>query len=443
MRIQLSDHFTYPKLLRFVLPSIVMMMFSSVYSIVDGFFVSNYVGKTEFAAINLIYPFWMILGALGFMMGTGGAAIVGKTLGQGNRTMANRYFSLFVYVTLIIGIVVSTIGFCLVPSVARMLGAEDKLLESCVLYGRIVLSCLPFYMLQYLFQSFCVTAEKPQLGLLFTVIAGCSNIVFDALFIAVFEWGLAGAAIATAIGQVLGGLLPILYFVRKNSSLLRIGKTQFYGSALLKAVTNGSSEFMVNVAASIVVMLYNFQLMRLAGENGVAAYGVIGYVSFFFIAILWGYSVGCAPIISFHYGAENHEELKNVFRKSIIINLTGGFLLMMISVLLAGVLAKIFVGYDPQLCEMTAYGLRIYCISFIFSGVNIFGSAFFTALNNGLISAAISFLRTLVFECGSVFLIPYLFGLTGIWACIIVAEIAAISVTTFFLILKRNEYHYV
>ncbi len=442
MKIQLSEHFTYGKLLRFVLPSIVMMTFSSVYSIVDGFFVSNYVGKTPFAAINLIYPFWMVLGALGFMMGTGGAAIVGKTLGEGDHEKAKRYFSLIVYVTFGIGIVVGTLGFLTVPTVAKLLGAEGILLKNCILYGRIVLSCLPFYMLQYLFQSFCVTAERPKLGLLFTAIAGCSNIVFDTLFIAVFNWGLAGAALATAIGQILGGLLPVLYFVRKNSSLLQITKTQFYGRVLLKTCTNGSSEFMVNVAASVVVMLYNFQLMRLAGENGIAAYGVIGYVAFFFVAILWGYSVGCSPIVSFHFGAQNHSELKNLLRKSLIINISGGFLLMLISITLAPVLASIFVGYDPELCEMTIYGLRIYSLSFLLSGVNIFGSAFFTALNNGLVSAIISFLRTFVFECGSVLLIPYLFGMDGIWTCIIVAELAALTVTSIFLIAKRKRYHY-
>ncbi|MCI8631124.1 MAG: MATE family efflux transporter, partial [Firmicutes bacterium] len=442
------DHFTYSKLFRFVLPSIVMMTFSSVYSVVDGFFVSNYVGKIPFSAINLIYPFWMILGALGFMMGTGGAAIVGKTLGEGRHEDANRYFSLIVYVTMGIGITFGTIGAVFAPQVSKFLGAEGELLQNCIIYGRIVLMCLPLYMLQYLFQSFCVTAEKPKLGLTFTIAAGCTNIVLDALFIRVLDLGIAGAALATGIGQFIGGVFPIIYFARKNSSLLKLGKTNFYGKVLLKTCTNGSSEFMVNAAASVVVMLYNFQLLRLVGEDGVAAYGAIGYIAFFFIAILWGYSVGCAPITSFNFGAQNYDELKNILRKSLRINAIGGITLMIVSILAARVLASIFVGYDPSLCDMTVHGMRIYSISFILAGINIFGSSFFTALNNGLISATISFLRTLVFECGSVMLIPYLFelagfnALDGLWGCIIIAELAAVTVTSIFLVKKRHQYHY-
>lgn len=448
MKIQLSDHFTYSKLFRFVLPSIVMMTFSSIYSVVDGFFVSNYVGKIPFSAINLIYPFWMILGALGFMMGTGGAAIVGKTLGEGRREDANRYFSMIVYVTIGIGITFGTIGAVFTPQVSKFLGASGELLENCIIYGRIVLVCLPLYMLQYLFQSFCVTAEKPKLGLIFTVTAGCTNIILDAVFIRGLDMGVAGAALATGIGQFCGGVFPIIYFARKNSSLLKLGKTQFYGKVLLKTCTNGSSEFMVNTAASVVVMLYNFQLLRLVGEDGVAAYGAIGYIAFFFIAILWGYSVGCAPIVSFNYGAENYDELKNILRKSLRVNAAGGITLMIISIVTARLLAGIFVGYDAALCDMTVHGMRIYSVSFILAGVNIFGSSFFTALNNGLISATISFLRTLVFECGSVMLIPYLFelaglnALDGLWGCIIVAELAAFTVTTIFLVTKRHKYHY-
>lgn len=425
-----------------------MMTFSSIYSVVDGFFVSNYVGKIPFSAINLIYPFWMILGALGFMMGTGGAAIVGKTLGEGRREDANRYFSMIVYVTIGIGITFGTIGAVFTPQVSKFLGASGELLENCIIYGRIVLVCLPLYMLQYLFQSFCVTAEKPKLGLIFTVTAGCTNIILDAVFIRGLDMGVAGAALATGIGQFCGGVFPIIYFARKNSSLLKLGKTQFYGKVLLKTCTNGSSEFMVNTAASVVVMLYNFQLLRLVGEDGVAAYGAIGYIAFFFIAILWGYSVGCAPIVSFNYGAENYDELKNILRKSLRVNAAGGITLMIISIVTARLLAGIFVGYDAALCDMTVHGMRIYSVSFILAGVNIFGSSFFTALNNGLISATISFLRTLVFECGSVMLIPYLFelaglnALDGLWGCIIVAELAAFTVTTIFLVTKRHKYHY-
>lgn len=414
MKIQLSDHFTYKKLLRFVLPSVVMMIFTSIYGVIDGLFVSNFVGKTPFAALNLIMPFLMMMAALGFMIGTGGSAIVAITLGEGDKERANRYFSMLVYVTLAAGLVLTVLGVAALRPIAAAMGAEGEMLENCVLYGRIILFALAPFMLQNVFQSFFVTAEKPKLGLAMTVAAGLTNIVLDYVFIVPLGWGLAGAAVATALSQVVGGVAPLLYFARKNDSLLRLTRTTFEGRILIKACTNGSSELMTNISMSLVNILYNFQLMSVAGEDGVAAYGVIMYVNFIFAAMFLGYAIGSAPVISYHYGAANHAELKNLFRKSLTIVALAAFTLTIVAEALAAPLAKVFVGYDAGLMELTRHGFRLYALSFLMNGFNIFGSAFFTALGDGLVSALISFLRTLLFQVAAVLLLPLVFGVDGI-----------------------------
>lgn len=442
MRIQLSEHFSYQKLLRFVLPSVVMMIFTSIYGVVDGLFVSNFVGKTPFAAVNLIMPLLMILGALGFMIGTGGSAIVSKTMGEGNLEKANQYFSMLVYVTIAGGILLTILGQIGIRPIAMAMGATENMIDDCVLYGRILLVSLTAFMLQNVFQSFFVTAEKPQLGLGITVAAGLTNMVLDFLFIAVFHWGVAGAAVATALSQVVGGIVPIFYFMRSNNSRLRISKAKWDGRALRKSCTNGSSELMTNVSMSLVNMLYNFQLMRLVGENGVAAYGVIMYVNLIFVSIFLGYSIGSAPIVGYHYGAANHEELKSLFRKSLTLIGIAGIVLTLLAVGLSGPLSKVFVGYDEELFALTKHGFRLYSLSFLVTGFNIFGSAFFTALNNGVVSATISFLRTLLFQIIVVLILPIFLGINGIWLAIVVAELMALVVTVLFFITKRKQYHY-
>lgn len=442
MRIQLSEHFTYKKLFRFVLPSIVMMIFTSIYSIVDGLFVSNFVGKTPFAAINLIMPLLIVLGALGFMVGAGGTAIVAKTMGEGNKEKANRYFSLMVYSVFVGGVLLAVLGIALARPAAKMLGAEGEILECCVRYARIVLAALPFFMLQNVFQSFFVTAEKPNLGLWVTVAAGLTNIVLDALLVGVLPFGLEGAAMATALSQFVGGFLPVIYFFRKNDSLLCLGKTSFYGKVLLNTITNGSSELMSNISSSIVTILYNYQLMKYAGEDGLAAYGAIMYVCFFFIAIFIGYAVGSAPIVSYHYGAKNHDEMKNLFKKSMVSLSICGVCMTILGILLASPLAKIFVGYDKTLMDMTVRGFMIYSIHFAICGVNIYGSSLFTALGNGGVSALIAFLRTLLFQSVSVMTLPLLWELDGVWCSVLVAELLALVVTIFFIVYKRREYRY-
>lgn len=444
-QIQLSDHFNYSRLLRFTLPSIGMMVFASVYSVVDGFFVSNFAGKTPFAAINLIMPVLMILNTVGFMFGTGGSAIVAKTFGEGDKEKANRYFSLFVYLTFGLGVLFAVLGFVFIRPIAALLGAEAEMLENAVVYARIILLALPFNVLQYLFQSFFVTAEKPHLGLASTVCSGLTNIVLDAVLVILLpqQYKLAGAAIATAVSQLVGGIVPLFYFGRENGSILRLGKTRFEGRAVFQACTNGSSEFMSNISMSLVGILYNLQLIHYAGQDGVAAYGVMMYVSGIFSAVFLGYSVGVAPVIGYHDGAKNYTELQGLFRKSLL--LVGGFgaAMLVAAELLAAPLSGIFVGYDAELMKLTVSGFRIFALSFIFMGFAIFASGFFTALNDGVTSALISFLRTLVFQTATILILPQIFGINGVWISIVAAEGMAVVVSAVFLAAKRNKYHYI
>ncbi|MCI8699208.1 MAG: MATE family efflux transporter, partial [Oscillospiraceae bacterium] len=398
MKIQLSDHFTCSKLLRFTLPSIVMMVFTSIYGVVDGFFVSNFVGKTPFTAVNFIYPVIMILGCVGFMFGTGGGALIAKTLGEGKPERANHIFSLIVYTAAVCGVVLGAVGVVLVRPIAAALGARGELLENSVVYARVILAALPAFILQFEFQCLFATAGKPTLGLMVTVAAGCTNMALDALFVAVLRWGLVGAAAATALSQAVGGIVPLVYFARPNSSLLRLGRTGFDGKALARTCANGSSELMSNISGSLVSMLFNAQLLRYAGEDGVAAYGVLMYVSMVFLAVSIGYAVGSAPAVGYHYGAQDHQELRGLRRRSTAIVAVASMAMFAAGQLLARPLSLLFVGYDPDLLELTEQAFFIFSFAFLFSGFAIFGSSFFTALNNGLVSAAISFLRTLVFQ---------------------------------------------
>lgn len=442
MKIKLSSHFSYGKILKLVAPSIAMMVFVSIYGVIDGLFVSNFVGKTPFAAVNLIMPFLMVLGALGFMIGTGGSAIVSQTLGEGDKDKANRYFSFLVYVTFILGVVLAVLGEIFLPDIARFLRADESMLPYCVSYGRIIILALPFFMLQNVFQSFFTTAEKPALGFIVTVIAGFTNIIFDAVFVAGFSLGVEGAAVATFMSQTVGALIPIVYFFRKNSSLLRIGKTKCEFKMFLKTCANGSSEFVTNISVSVVSMIYNSRLMDMAGENGVSAYGVIMYVNFIFIAVLSGYAIGIAPVIGYNYGAGNNKELKNVFKKSIFLMALFGTGLTLLAVGFSHPLAKLFVGYDESLFIMTKNALRIYSIGFIIMGFSIFGSAFFTALGNGIVSALISFLRTFIFQIAAVIILPMILDLTGIWLSVPVSELFAFLITIFFFAKMRKKYGY-
>lgn len=420
----------------------VMMAFTSLYSVVDGFFVSNFVGKTPFAAVNFIMPVLMILGSVGFMFGSGGSALVSKTMGEGEPDKARKLFSLFIYSTAVCGVIIAVISFIFIRPLAVFMGAEGEMLDNCVLYGRILLLSLPFYMLQFEFQSFFITAERPQMGLVVTVVCGLTNMVLDALFMAVFSWGLVGASAATAVSQIFGGLIPILYFCRTDAGVLRLTKTKIDGKALLKACTNGSSELMSNISMSIVSILYNYQLMRYAGENGIAAYGVLMYVNMIFLAIFIGYSTGVAPVVGYHYGAGNHSELKGLLKKSYVI--IGIFAVAMFGLaeLLAGTLAGIFVGYDRELMDMTERAFMIYSVSFLFSGIAIYGSSFFTALNDGLTSALISFLRSLLFQVAAVIILPLIFGIDGIWFSVVAAELVAAVMTILFIAVKRKKYQY-
>lgn len=440
--IKLSDHFGYRKLMRFTMPSIVMLIFTSIYGVVDGLFVSNFVGKTSFAAVNLIMPVLMILGCVGFMFGTGGGALIAMSLGEGKKEKAGQIFSFIVVFSAICGIVLGLLGIIFIRPVAMMLGAEGKLLNDCILYGRIILAALPFYILQFEFQCLFATAGKPKLGLYVTVAAGVTNMALDALFVAGLRWGLAGAALATLISELVGGAIPVVYFMKKNTSLLRLTKFRFDIRILGKAASNGASEFMNNVSASLVSMLYNMQLMKYAGENGIAAYGVVMYVNFIFQAIFMGYSVGSAPIVGFNYGSGNKKELKSILGKGIRIIVVGAFTMFVLGQVLARPLAQVFVGYDKELFDITVAGFMIFSCSFLFSGFPILGSSFFTALSDGLTSALISFLRILVFQVAAVLILPVFFKLTGVWMSVVVAEFLAMIATIIFLVAKKKKYGY-
>lgn len=442
MKIKLSDHFTYSKLLRFVFPSIIMMIFTSIYGVVDGLFVSNFAGKTAFASINLVMPFVMILGGIGFMIGTGGTALVSKVLGEGKKEKANKIFTMMIIFTLLLGTLLSVIGVVSMPWVADFLGATEEMMADCILYGRIVTGFTVAFMLQNVFQSFLIAAENPKLGLLATVLAGVTNMVLDAIFIIVFKWGVAGAAIATGLSQCVGGIFPLIYFSRDNSSLLRLTKTKLEIKPILNACGNGSSELMSNISSSVVSMIYNFQLMKYVGEDGVSAYGVLMYVQFIFVAIYIGYAIGCAPITGYHFGAQNHGELKNMLRKSAFLSAISGVVLTILAIVLSSPLAKLFVGYDEELYELTRHAFSLFAYSFLLAGFNIFTSSFFTALNNGAVSAAISFMRTLIFQTSSVLILPIFLGVDGIWWAITVAEVFAFILSLIFLFAKREKYHY-
>lgn len=419
-----------------------MMVFTSIYGVVDGFFVSNFAGKTPFAAINLIMPFVMVIGGMGFMIGTGGTALVSKVLGEGDRKKANEFFTMMIIFVLILAAVVSALGIAFIRPVAKFLGADEQMMGYCVVYGRIVIGFSAAFMLQNVFQSFLIAAEKPKLGLITILAAGCTNMVLDALFVGLFKWGVAGAAVATGISECVGGFIPLIYFIMPNKSLLRVVKTKLDIKAILQACGNGSSELMSNISSSVVGMLYNIQLGRLAGENGIAAYGVLMYVQFAFIAIFIGYSIGVAPIIGYNYGAQNYAELKSMRKKSMLIMGVLGVILSAVAFCFAKPLAKIFVSYDAELLALTVRAFKIYAIHFLLCGFNIFASGFFTALNNGGVSAAISFLRTLVFQSAAVIIMPIMFGVNGIWWAVVVAEVCAFIISTTFLIIKRKKYNY-
>lgn len=441
--IQLSDHFTLGRLYRFCLPSIIMMVFTSIYGVVDGYFVSNYVGKTPFAAVNLIMPFLMIIGGVGFMIGTGGTALVAKHLGEKDENQARRVFSMMMTLTLILGVSISVLGIIFADKVALLLGADIEMLDYCVTYARTCLIFNTMFMFQNVFQSFLVTAERPKLGLVVIVAAGCTNMLLDFLFIAVFQLGVVGAALATGLSQTVGGLLPLIFFLKKNNgSKLHMVRTRLELRPVLQACSNGASELMTNISSSVVSMLYNHQLLTLAGENGVSAYGVLMYVSFIFAAVYIGYSIGTAPIVGYNYGAQNHTELRNIRVKSMRSMLIGGVIMVSLAELLAPVLAGIFVGYDKELFDMTVHAFRLFSFTFLLSGFNIWCSSFFTALNNGAISAAVSFLRTLVFQLAAVLILPIFFKLDGVWFSVAFAEVCAFIISVIFLIAKRKKYNY-
>lgn len=442
MKIQLSDHFSYSKLIKFTLPTIAMMIFTSIYGVVDGVFVSNCVGSDAFAAVNLIMPIIMILGSVGFMIGTGGSAIVSKTLGEGKKEKANEYFSMLVYLCVVSGVILSIIGIIFTGPIAVLLGAKGSIAKDCVTYGRTVFFMLTGLFLQNAFQSFLVVAEKPKLGLFVTLLAGFTNMFLDFLFVYVLRFGVFGAALATGISQFVGSVIPIIYFAGGKNNVLKLTKCRFNKDIIIKTCINGSSEMVTNMSMSLVNILYNMQLMKYIGTNGVVAYGIIMYVGFIFVGTYMGYAVGSAPVISYHYGAGNKDELKNLFKRSLTIIIVSSVVMTLIAEIIAGYLAGIFVSYDNNLLELTTEAIRIYAVSYLISGVNIFASSFFTALNNGVVSAVISFMRMFVFQIVMILLLPVVLGISGIWTAVIAAEVLSVVISVMFLVKNRKKYSY-
>ncbi len=442
MKIQLSEHFTYKTLIKFTIPTIIMMIFTSIYGVVDGIFVSNCDGSDAFAAVNLIMPVLMILGTVGFMIGSGGSALIAKTIGEGKKEKANEYFSMLIYLLIIIGLILSIVGIIAIRPISGLLGAKENILEDCITYGRFLLIFLIPFILQNCFQNFLVVAEKPTFGLIISIIAGITNMILDFVFIYVLKMGVFGAAAATGISQLVGGVIPLVYFIRKNNSPLKIIKAKFERKAIWQSCTNGSSEMLTNLSMSLVNMLYNIQLMKYAGSDGVVAYGIIMYIGFVFSGTYLGYSMGTAPIIGYHYGAENTEELKSLLKKSLKLIAITSIVMTGLAEISSKLLASIFVSYNAELLDMTTNAIRLFAISYIISGFNIFASSFFTALNNGLVSATISFLRTLVFQVAMILILPLIFGLNGIWLAVVVAETLALIVSIIFLVYNRKNYKY-
>lgn len=442
MKIQLSDHFSYSKLIKFTLPTIAMMIFTSIYGVVDGVFVSNCVGSDAFAAVNLIMPIIMILGSVGFMIGTGGSAIVSKTLGEGKKEKANEYFSMLVYLCVVSGVILSVIGIIFTGPIAVLLGAKGSRAKDCVTYGRTVFFMLTGLFLQNAFQSFLVVAEKPKLGLFVTLLAGFTNMFLDFLFVYVLRFGVFGAALATGISQFVGSVIPIIYFAGGKNNVLKLTKCRFNKDIIIKTCINGSSEMVTNMSMSLVNILYNMQLMKYIGTNGVVAYGIIMYVGFIFVGTYMGYAVGSAPVISYHYGAGNKDELKNLFKRSLTIIIVSSVVMTLIAEIIAGYLAGIFVSYDNNLLELTTEAIRIYAVSYLISGINIFASSFFTALNNGVVSAVISFMRMFVFQIVMILLLPVVLGISGIWTAVIAAEVLSVVISVMFLVKNRKKYSY-
>lgn len=442
MQINLSDHFNYSRLLRFTLPSIAMVVFSSIYGVVDGLFVANYAGKQAFAAVNLSYPVIMILGSLGMMFGSGGSALVAAAQGRGRKKMANEYFSLITYSAFIAGVVLVALFWCLLEPIMKLMGASGGLLHDSVLYGHIMMISLPAFILQTMFQILFITAGKPKLGFCVTLGAGIANMVLDFILVALLGLGLEGAGYATVVSEILGGVIPLFYFFRKNGSTLQLARARWFPAALFKTCFNGSSELLSGVSSSLIGALYNYQLMKFVGENGVAAFGVVMYLTFIFCDIFVGYCNGVAPIISNHFGARDRGELRNLFKRCIVIIAILGIALFTVAELFAPTLAQIFVGRNSELFVMMERACRIVSFCFLLSGFGIFGSSLFTALNNGVLSAVISVGRSIVFGSMAVMLLPLVFGVDGIWLAFWATEVASLFMVTFFVIRKRKRYGY-
>lgn len=442
MSYKISEHFNIKKIIIFTLPSIGMMLISSIYGVVDGFFVSNYIGSNAFAAVNIVWPFEMILGSFGLMIGAGGSALVSKTMGEQKYDLANRYFSMLIIFVIIFGMFISILGIIFNPYIIHLLDLDQETINNCNIYANVLFIFLIFFMLQNIFQSFNIVASKPEMGIITMILSGITNILLDYIFIVILNMGIFGAALATGLSQFAGAIVPFIFFINKNSTLLRIKFVKIDFKIILKTSYNGISEMLSSISFSLVSILYNIILLSYIGINGVNAYGVILYISYIFISIYFGYSMGISPIISYNYGAKNKKELNNIFNISLVLICSVSILLTFIGYIFAKQLSSIFVNYDKELLNLTTHALHINVFSFLFCGYNIFASSLFTALNNGTVSLILSFLRSLIIQVVCILTIPILFGSEGIWFAGVVSDIISLIISIIFIFKYRNKYGY-
>ncbi len=442
MNTTISQKFTLTSLLKFALPTTIMMVVLSIYTLVDGVFVSNFVGELAFSAINIIFPFISLIFALGIMAATGGNALVANNLGQGDDEKARENFTLIVIFATGLGLLLMMVGIVFNKEIARLLGATPLIEEYARDYLSTLAPFIPLAIWMGFSQILFVTIGKPTLGLIATLVGGITNIIFDYLFIVVMNMGIKGAALGTGLGYSLPGLFFIYYFLFHRKNSLYFVKPRWRARVLLKTFTNGSSEFVANLATSITTFMFNLIILDLAGEQGVAAIGIILYAQFLLMSAFLGYAQGVAPIFSYAYGARDHLQLKKVFSISIRVIILFSLAIASFSYFASSSIVGIFVERQSQVFSLAKNGFSVFSLSFLFMGVNIFSSSLFTAFSNGKISASISFLRTLVFILGYLLFLPRFLGLPGVWLAIPLAEFTTMFFSISYLTIQRKKYHY-
>lgn len=438
----IAQEFNLISLLRFVAPTVVMLVFMSLYQMVDAVFVSKFVGENALSALNIVYPFPSIVIAVSIMLATGGSAIIARNMGEGKEKEAKENFSFIVLVGAVIGVAIATAGILFIEPLIYMLGATPSLYDYCYEYLFILVLSVPLSVFQMLFQSFFVTAGKPHLGLTLTVLGGVSNIVLDYVFIVLCGFGVSGAALATSIGYSIPGLFGLIYFAVSRKGTLYFVKPVFRWGVLFKCCINGSSEMVNNLAVAVTTFLFNVLMLKYEGEAGVAAITIVLYAQFLMTSAFMGFSSGIAPVVSFNYGSGNVRQLKKIFKISVWVIAVVSAAVFVIAETCSDVVIMVFTPAGSEVFGLTKYGFAIFSFSFLCTGMNIFASALFTAFSNGKISAILSFLRTFVFLTACLLFLPLFWGVDGIWLAVPVAEVMALFVSVYYLVRFKKVYQY-